>query len=396
MTGFSVPTPLHIGVAGPCSPRAFAADLGLSSDRLPEGLGGTPVNHLVRAWLDGGHRVTLATLDREHEEPTPSVYRGELLTLTVGSYRAQHRARDAFRTERRAITAGLLLNPPDVISAHWSYEFALGAIATGIPTLVTVHDVPREIFRLQPTPYRAVRWAMHRQAMKAAGQVAFNSPYTREKLGHRRAKSGVVLPNAIPDTAFSLKPRSLPNPVAPRFVSVSNGFGKLKNTHQLLRAFSLVRAQIPDAELKLVGNGFEANGLALAWARTKGLEGGVEFAGPTNYETTMAAIASSDVLVHPSLEESFGYTLIEAASVGTPVIGGAASGAVPWVLGEGEAGVLVDVRDPQSIATAMVDLVTTPDEWCQLRVRAHVLTRERFSTSTVASAYLSVIRGLNS
>ena len=59
-----VASDLHVGVAGPASPQMFADDLAVAVDALPVGLGGTPVNHLVRAWLDLGHRVTLATLDR--------------------------------------------------------------------------------------------------------------------------------------------------------------------------------------------------------------------------------------------------------------------------------------------------------------------------------------------
>ena len=43
-------------------------------------------------------------------------------------------------------------------------------------------------------------------------------------------------------------------------------------------------------------------------------------------------------------------TLLEALIEGTPVVGGLNSGAVPWVLDFGEAGELVNVLDPASIA----------------------------------------------
>jgi len=35
----------------------------------------------------------------------------------------------------------LLRCRPDVVHAHWIYEYALGALATGLPTVVTAHDV---------------------------------------------------------------------------------------------------------------------------------------------------------------------------------------------------------------------------------------------------------------
>lgn len=387
---------VHIGVAGPCSPRLFAEDLDLPPGELPEGLGGTPVNHLVREFLDAGHQVTLATLDRGHEDRNPVIFRGPSLTLTVGRYRnrARHRATDFFLAERQAIASGLRGCQPDVISAHWTYEFALGAIATGLPTLITVHDVPRAVFRMQPTPYRAVRWLMHRAVMRRATRLAFNSPYTRSRLGHAGRTRGLVLPNPLPDRQFTLPERPLPTLGNASYISVNNGFGRRKNIARLLEAFAQVRRQFTASRLMLVGAGYEQTGPANAWALAHELTEGVDFVGAAPYDETMRLIQAADVLVHPSLEESFGYTLIEAASVGTPVIAGRDSGAVPWVLAGGEAGTLVDVTQPSQIAEAMLRVVADPGEWLQLRQRAFELTRERFSVSKVAAAYVEALEDL--
>ena len=381
-------TELHIGVAGPCSPAAFAADLDIAPCLLPSGLGGTPVNHLVRAWLDDGYKVTLATLDSSHTDERLSVFRGQRLTLTIGRYRPRRRARDVFKYERKDIADGLNLCKPDVVSAHWSYEFALGAIATGIPTMVTVRDVPREIFRMQPTPYRLVRWWMHRQTMARAPRIAFNSPYTQKKIGNRCAVNSVVLPNALPDECFYLKVRRPPDPQAPLFISVNNGFSSRKNVGQLLEAFQTVLKQLPGARLQLLGQGFEDGGEAMVWARARGFVNGVEFVGPVAYREVLKRIRDADTLVHPALEESFGYTLIEAAAVGTPVIAGGRSGAAPWILAEGDAGVLVDVTKPNAIASAMVNISKAPGMWQDLRTQAFTLAKERFTVSRVAAEYI--------
>jgi L-malate glycosyltransferase len=381
-------TELHIGVAGPCSPAAFAADLDIAPCLLPRGLGGTPVNHLVRAWLDGGYKVTLATLDSSHAGDRLSVFRGKRLTLTIGRYRPRKRARDAFKYERKNITDGLNLYKPDVVSAHWSYEFALGAIATGIPTMVTVHDVPREIFRIQPTPYRLVRWWMHRQTMARAPRIAFNSPYTQKKIGNRCAANGVVLPNALPDEYFQLKVRRPPDPQAPRYITINNGFSPRKNVGRLLVAFQQVLKQISGARLQLVGKGFEADGKAMEWARQRGLMNGVAFIGPVEYDDAFNRIRNADILVHPAIEESFGLTLVEAAAAGTPVIAGCRSGAVPWILAGGDAGALVDVAKVSELASTMINLAQAPGIWQQLRARAFVLAKDRFSISRVATDYI--------
>lgn len=385
---------LHVGVAGPASPRLFAADLGLPASVLPEGLGGTPVNHLIRAWLEAGHRVSLATLDRSHTAAEPAIFRGERLTIAVGPYRASRRARDAFRVERDSIAMSLRDARPQAISAHWSYEFALGAIESGVPTMVTVRDVPQEIFRLQPTPYRLVRWQLHRRAMERAARVVFNSPYTKARLRHRRSEGATVLPNAIPDDQWKLPDRALPVRGAPYFISVNNGFGVRKNVRRLLEAFGLVLRAVPMARLRLVGQGFGPGEAAEQWARSHALADGVELLGERTNDETVDLIRQADVLVHPSLEESFGYTLIEAASVGTPVIGGRESGAVPWVLEGGNCGVLVDVTKAEDIAVAMGRLIDEPDRWQGLREHAFSSGRARFSASKVAAAYVQELKAI--
>ena len=383
---------LHIGICGPCSPRAFAGDLGVDNESLPVGLGGTPVNHLTRALLDLGHRVSLATLDRHVGQDQRIHVTGDSLSMSVGPYREKHRAWDGFAIERRSVQEAMDQAAPDAITAHWSYEFALGAIDSGIPTLVTIRDVPIEVFRHQPSPYRFIRWMMHRETMARAASIAFNSDYTRRRLRHPRSRLAPVLPNALPDRLWRVESRGAPNAVNPIFISVNNGFGRRKNVHVLLTAFRKVRQQAPGAQLLLIGSGYEQRGPAAAWARRHASNEGVEYLGTLDYVATLDALRAADVLVHPSLEESFGYTLIEAASVGTPVIAGKDSGAVPWVLDNGAQGVLVDVRSSADIAAAMLSLVRDVATWSELRERAFLRGRARFSTSAVAKQYVQVLQ----
>lgn len=382
----------HIGVAGPCSPQAFAVDLQVSPCVLPQGLGGTPVNHLVRALLDLGLRVTVATLDRSVQLGDELRYSGPLLSLAIGPYRGRHRARDRFKVERQAIRNLMVEASPTAITAHWSYEFALGAIESEIPTMVTVRDVPREILRHQPSAYRLVRWLMHRETMTRATSIAYNSEYTRNQVRHPRSQGALILPNALPEAMWKLGSRDPPSSSSPVFVSVNNGFGRLKNLRSLLRAFADLRKQVRGARLSLIGKGSEPDGPAAAWARKSKCAEGVEYLGTLSYGDTLDAIRASDVLVHPSLEESFGYTLIEAASVGTPVIAGKDSGAVPWVLDYGAQGLLVDVRSPTAIAEAMLSLVSDVATWSELRKRAFQRGRARFSATAVAKRYVDALR----
>ena len=79
--------------------------------------------------------------------------------------------------------------------------------------------------------------------------------------------------------------------------------------------------------------------------------------------------------------------LIEAMSLGIPVIAGKASGAVPWTLDDGRAGCLVDVTNPAAVARAMADMVESPGLVMELGARGRALAERRFHIRSVADSY---------
>lgn len=68
-----------------------------------------------------------------------------------------------------------------------------------------------------------------------------------------------------------------------------------------------------------------------------------------------------DVLVLPSYQEPFGTVLAEAMAVGTPVVAGAVDG-LPEVVDDGVTGKLVAPGDPDSIAAAVLEVLSRQAE----------------------------------
>jgi len=68
--------------------------------------------------------------------------------------RPRHRALDLFAAERAGVRQAMEEDPCDLIHAQWTYEFALAALATGQPTLVTAHDAPWRVLRHMPARSR--------------------------------------------------------------------------------------------------------------------------------------------------------------------------------------------------------------------------------------------------
>lgn len=81
-------------------------------------------------------------------------------------------------------------------------------------------------------------------------------------------------------------------------------------------------------------------------------------------------------------------TLIEAMARRTPVVGGRRSGAVPWVLDGGAAGVLTDVRASLDIAASIVAVLSDHALWRRYSEAGHRRARQHFASSRVVEEYL--------
>jgi glycosyltransferase involved in cell wall biosynthesis len=281
----------------------------------------------------------------------------------------------------------------DVIHAHWNYEFALAALASRVPTLVTAHDWAPLILRLHPDPFLLSRLAMSFSALRTAPRLTAVSPYLAGKLApwtRAGARPPTVVPNGVP-TGLLENHRDAPNGPGPVLGAVCNGFGRLKNTATLLRAFALVRGHL-DARLVLVGVHHGPGEPAEQWAAREGLAGGVDFRGAVPAASLPALLDSFDVLVHPSLEESFGMAVLEAMARRVAVIGGQRSGAVPWLLDGGRAGVLTDVSDAHALARSMLSLAADPARRRHLVAAAHERARTEFTLPAVTDRYEQLYR----
>ena len=108
-------------------------------------------------------------------------------------------------------------------------------------------------------------------------------------------------------------------------------------------------------------------------------------------DLTLAALyAGAECLLHAAWLEGFGLTALEALAAGTPVVGYRA-GAVAEVVGD--AGLLVDDRDPDALGEAL--LTVLGDEALRSDLRARAKPRAaRFSWDRAADDTLAIYRTL--
>jgi glycosyltransferase involved in cell wall biosynthesis len=384
---------MKIALSMPVDLRALAPYFAQQPGSLPTGLGSTATTPLTAALLDRGHQVTIFTLSPELEQER--ILRGPHLTAFVGPTRTAGRARDLWKREIGYLAGAIAREQPAFVHAHWTYEFAMGALASGVPTVTTIHDLPWNVLRYFRDPYRAARLLLaYKVAWHGQRYTAVSSDAARHF--RRYLRPGVqidVVPNFLPDAVFTKEPTTRVEPHSLTFYTVLQGWTRRKNGRAALRAFAMVRQHLPHARLLMIGTDYEPEGAAHRWARQHGIEEQVEFRGPMPYETMLATVqAEADILVHPSLDESFSMAALEAMALRKPVIAGSTTPGVREVLEFGRSGVLVEVRNPQAIAAAM-DRLGSDAEFCRtLGATAYESAFRRFRAEPVVLAYEAIYK----
>lgn len=402
---------MHIAIVGPIATSDIAPLIGGRVAGLPAGYSGAPLlATLIAELLARGHRITAITtsvgMPLDWQQPI-RVAEGNLQVIYVPMRAHAWRPNgwwpgrivDLFAFERRGLEYAIQLVAPDIVHAHWSYEFAWAAQSSRHPTLVTCHDAPLLVAKMysfsKPTQsaFRWLRLLMARRVLRHATHVTAVSDYLREAIQPLCKCAVDVVPNPLPDDVgkYLVGQRPLPDTQAPILGMVANGWGRLKNPVPALRSFASLRKRKSGARLRLYGTDFGPGERAERWARKQQIAEGMEFVGRVPHAELLKGVAGFDVLIHPSLEETFGMSIAEAMALGVPVVGGKASGAVPWVVGDG--GILVDVMSAAAIERALVELLDDPIRYRAVSCEARARCRD-FAQDKVVDSYESIYRAV--
>jgi L-malate glycosyltransferase len=196
----------------------------------------------------------------------------------------------------------------------------------------------------------------------------------------------------LPDSHFEMgKQSKRPNGAAPMFATILQGWSRLKNGEAALRAFCILRKQVPDTLLQMFGNDYEIGGPAHRWAIRNGIAEGVTFKGPLPYSELLSNISANvDVVIHPSLNEAFSMTALEALALRKVFIAGEATSGMNEMLDSGASGVLVDVTDHQAIAAEMLRLAQDESYRDRMAQRGYDRASSQYRLGTVMNQYESL------
>jgi phosphatidylinositol alpha-1,6-mannosyltransferase len=144
-----------------------------------------------------------------------------------------------------------------------------------------------------------------------------------------------------------------------------------KGQDMLIRALPLIRRQVPDAALLLVGGGPYKEQLR-GLADEAGVGRHVVLTGSVPWDELPAHYAAGDVFAMPCRTrgggldvEGLGIVCLEASATGLPVIAGKSGGAPETVL-DGVTGQVVDGRSVAAVAAAVAGLLADPDRAAEM------------------------------
>lgn len=153
-----------------------------------------------------------------------------------------------------------------------------------------------------------------------------------------------------------------------------------KNVTTLIRAFLEIKQHIPHT-LIIIGKRELYPGLLQEDER-------IRYLGYIHREEIVRFYSYADLLVHPSLAEGFGLTVLEAMACGTPVVA-SDRGSLPEVAGD--AGLFFDAHDSSALGRLVLDVIRNEALRSNLREKGFRQAK-RFSWEKTTEAILQTCR----
>ena len=236
---------------------------------------------------------------------------------------------------------------------------------------------------LRQNPFRGAYAALSRLAkVVTVSEAAADS---LAAVGVPRANLAVINPGVVPETRPAAELRRGGAPI----VGAVSRLSKEKNVALLLRAFALVLKEIPEASLRVYGDGPERRALEQQ-AEALGIGARVSFFGFV--EGIARRCGEFDVLAVPSSRESFGLAALEAMNCGVPVVATRVGG-LPELVADGETGLLVSPEDERAMAEALLALLRDRDRAAKLGEVGQARAAARFSQDKMQNAWIKLLSG---
>jgi glycosyltransferase involved in cell wall biosynthesis len=327
---------------------------------INDALGNTVINQLNFFLARSYHTLVLVeTLDLR----LPAALRRYMVCIS----RDQLRKQESTPITRRAIAH---FQQSDIFVYNYSTYYPLAEtielVSRGV-TIFDYHGVTPPALWEGVGLEDLVRGQQAVELVRYADYAIAHSAYTRDELIATHLISPErVFQVALPVDLRTIRPKHTSSTLLQRYGVADRHplllyVGRMaanKRISDLVRALPLIRAQLPDATLVLVGDNRSPAYVPLveqaqALAAQLGVADAVRFTGPVLDEELAEWYAQADLFVTASLHEGFCVPVIEALANGLPVVGSHIT-ALPETIGDG--GLTFSPGDPNDLAEKVIQV----------------------------------------
>jgi glycosyltransferase involved in cell wall biosynthesis len=232
------------------------------------------------------------------------------------------------------------------------------------PFIASVRAVFADLVDTEPDPFRTMLRAQayfEGQNVRRADWITTPSEYAKGKIveyyGVDESKVHAI-PNGIDLVEWDTHWAAIPEPDharRPTVLAVSKLYPR-KKIDTLIRAVPLLRQQLPDIDVRIVGGGFEWDALQRLTIEL-GVEDNVTWLGDINdRRRVVAEFKHCHVFTHPSIQDAFANVCLESMAAAKPlVVSDAAS--MPGLVRKSNSGLVAPPNDPAALAAALSDLL---------------------------------------
>lgn len=231
-----------------------------------------------------------------------------------------------------------------------------------------------------------MKWRSAKPLARLAHRIVVPSGYLRDVFA-RFGLEAEPIHNFVDADSLPFRRR---DQLRPAFLSNRN-FESPYNVSCCLRAFAAVQQQIPAASLVVAGYGSERKKLE-ELAQSLQLEN-VRFTGRVTPAEMAILLDEADILLNSPDIDNMPLSLIEAQAAGLPIVS-TSTGGIPYIVKDGETGLLVPPGDDQAMARAALRLLWEPGLAARLTSAARESCLAQFSWTAVEGAWLRVYREL--
>jgi glycosyltransferase involved in cell wall biosynthesis len=297
----------------------------------------------------------------------------------------------------------LLLKNYDVVNTQTRFFITsfLGLIFAKLKKTPLVHTehgtrhstVPNKVVDLIS---RAYDHSIGTLLVKSARRNIGVSQAACEFLKHLGAANMQVIYNGIDTSIFKRK-----NTNCRQKLGISNDavvvtfVGRLiyaKGAQDLISAFSRIKDTAPEAKLLIVGDGPYRAELE-KMARQTDCSSSIFFLGQKKQTELIEILSATDIFVNPSYSEGLPTSVMEAASIGLPIIATDVGG-TREIITTDKIGILVKARDVGQLAEELRRLCANAELREKLGENARIFAERKFNWDKITGEYIKLYTSL--